>query len=453
MPRPPVEAKPDFIMNKTSLTWEDLIDFTERNYRKNRTIVSRDIPVIFDDLELTVGLPVERFAYKSGEDHGTWVVPPRWDVREAWLKDAAGEVISSYDDHPLFVSPYSSPVRATLSRDELLAHTVSHPGQSNAYQYNWRFALDARLRLQGWGLSLPQDLIDRLPEGPFEVCIDAEVEPGEMLVGEMVLPGEREEELLVVADYCHPGQVNDSFSGLILFMKLMHELSRMPKRQYTYRFLFLPETIGSAVHIAADPARFDRVIGGVFSEMVAYGDKWYLKATRSGSSYMDLLAGDVYRTFDDVAHADFRSYYKNDELMFDSVQVGVPMLALQKYPFAEYHSSNDDTSRMQPGDLQHALDVTLHLVDVLERDRVVSYAHPVPVWMTRYNLFVDSAQEKADYERRFQLAYCLLDGKSSVLQVANMLEERFELSDAYVREMNQHELLRAVDVVPARMVR
>jgi aminopeptidase-like protein len=439
-------------MKNTSLTWEDLIEFTERNYKKNRTIVSRDIPVIFDDLERTVGLPVERVSYKSGEEHGTWVVPPRWDIREAWLKDKTGELIASYDDHPLFVAPYSSPVRTTVSREELLAHTVSHAGQPDAYQYNWRFALDARLRLQDWGLSLPQNLIDRLPEGPFDLCIDAEVEPGEMLVGEMVLPGDREEELLIVADYCHPGQVNDSFSGLILFMKLMHELARMPNRRYTYRFLFLPETIGSAVHIAADPSRFDRVLGGVFSEMIAWGETWYLKASRSGASYMDLLAADVYRTFDDIKHADFRSYYKNDELMFDSVQVGIPMLALQKYPFAEYHSSNDEPSRMLPGDLQHALDVMLHLVDVLERDRVVAYAHPVPVWMTRYGLFSDSVPAQADYERRFQLGYCLLDGQASVLQVANMLDERFESSDSSIREMEHHELVRVVDVVPARMV-
>ena len=439
------------MISTTNLTWEDLIAFVKRNYLKNRTIVSRDIAGIIDDLEHTVGIPIVRFSYKSGEDYGTWIVPPRWDIREAWLRDESGNVIASYDDHPLFVSPYSAPVRLSISREELLAHTVSQPSQPDAFQYNWRYALDARLRLQDWGLSLPQQIIDGLPAGPFDLCIDAEVEPGEMLVGEIVLPGEREEELLFVADYCHPGQVNDSFSGLILFMRLMHELAKLPSRRYTYRFLFLPETIGSAIHIAADPARFDRVLGGVFSEMVAYGDAWYLKATRTGASYMDLLAKDVYRTFADVNHADFRTCYKNDELMFDSVQVRIPMLALQKYPFAEYHTSNDAPSRIRPDDLQHALDVMLHLVDVFECDRVVTYVHPVPVWMTRYDLFADSGFDKADYDRRFQLGYCLLDGNASVLQAAGLLDERFEVTNRYVNEMVQHDLLRILDSPPAKM--
>ncbi len=433
-----------------TLTWEELKHFVETHYLKNRTVVSRDIPGIIDDVERTVGIPVTRFRYKTGEDHGTWIVPPRWDIREAWLKDSSGNLVASYDQHPLFVSPYSSPVRTKISKETLLAHTVCEPTQPNAFQYNWRYALNAQLQLKDWGLSLPKQMIDTLPAGPFELCIDAEVEPGEMLIGEMVIQGEREESLLFVADYCHPGQVNDSFSGLILFMRLMHELAKRSILRYTYRFLFLPETIGSAIHIAADPRRFDQVVGGVFSEMVAYGDAWYLKATRSGTSYMDLLASDVYRTFNDLQHADFRARYKNDELMFNSVQVGIPMLALQKHPFAEYHTSNDEPSRICVDDLQYALEVMLHLVDVFERDRVFKHMHPVPVWMTRYGLFADSIQEKADYERRYQLSYCLLNGTMSTLQAANELNERFDATDAYIQELHRHNLIRVVDTPPTR---
>ena len=78
------------MISTTNLTWEDLIAFVKRNYLKNRTIVSRDIAGIIDDLEHTVGIPIVRFSYKSGEDYGTWIVPPRWDIREAWLRDESG---------------------------------------------------------------------------------------------------------------------------------------------------------------------------------------------------------------------------------------------------------------------------------------------------------------------------------------------------------------------------
>jgi aminopeptidase-like protein len=428
------------------MTISDIKAFIERNYLKNRTVVSRDIALILADMEKMIGIPMKRHAYKSGEEHGTWVVPPSWDVNEAWLKDEAGNTVASYKDHPLFISPFSSPVREQVSKEELLSHIVFEPTQPDAFQYNWRYALDSHLRLKDWGLSLPKNIVDSLSDGPFEVCIDARVEDGEMIVGEWVLEGERSESILFIADYCHPGQVNDSFSGLAMFMRVITELAKVPNRKYTYRFLVMPETIGSAVHIASDPTRFENAIGGIFSEMIAWGDEWFLKASRVGDKYIDTLAADARRIFPEAQHSDFCSLYRNDELMFDSVQVGIPTLSLQKHPFAEYHTSNDEPSRIQDSELQKAHDIIMHMVDVLERDAVYSYAHPVPVWMTRYDLHVGSKNEKLDYSRKYRLNYCLLDGSRSLLQVANELDCSFEDIYEYVQSMHKNGLIRRSEV-------
>ena len=101
--------------------------------------------------------------------------------------------------------------------------------------------------------------------------------------------------------------------------------------------------------------------------------------------------------------------------------------------------------------MQQALDIMLHLVNVFERDRVFEHTQPVPVWMTRFDLFADSTLQKTDYERRFQLAYCLLDGQTSVLQAAHALDECFDATDTYVREMYRQELVRIVDTHPTKM--
>ena len=100
------------------LPFEDLLGFIERNYRKNRTIVAEDISGILDDLEIVGGLKIKRHKYATGEDYSTWIIPPQWDVKEAWLKDNKGNMIASYEDHPLFLCPYSIPIHKKIPKEE-----------------------------------------------------------------------------------------------------------------------------------------------------------------------------------------------------------------------------------------------------------------------------------------------------------------------------------------------
>jgi aminopeptidase-like protein len=368
-------------------------------------------------------------------------------VREAWIKDAGGKVIASYTDHPLFVAPYSKSIRAIVSGKELRAHLFSNPQQPDAFAYNHRLAHNAKLRLADWCLSLPQNLIDGLGEGPFEVCIDAEVKDGEMLVGEIVLEGETRDTIAFLADWCHPGQVNDSFSGLVMFMEIMRTLAQRPQRRYTYKLLMFPETVGSSVYIGSDQTRARSIRGAIFSEMVGWGEEWFLKATRTGNSYMDLLSADCRRRFSDLKSAPFFSLYGNDEHVFDSVQVGIPTLSLQKFPFAEYHTSNDHPSRLNDADLFRAYEIILHLVDVVERDAVYEFVHPVPFYMSRYDLYADAVYEKEAHclRRNIQLR---LDGRSSLLKIANDLDVPFKAVHEYVERMAAFDLVRPAKVSP-----
>lgn len=426
------------------LSSDALRAFVARHAMKNRTIVSRDIPGILDDMERVVGLPLTRHRYATGEEHGTWLVPPRWDVRAAWLRDAHGTTIASYDTHPLFVAPYSMAVHRRVSREELLTHTVSSARQPDAFAYNWRYAMDARKRLRDWGISLPLQVVERLGAGPFEIHIATDVADGEMLVGQLELPGERSETLCFLADYCHPGQVNDSFSGLALFMRIMHALAQRPHRRYTYRFLCMPETIGAAVYLAADPAHRAQVFGSIFAENVAYGGAWYLKATRRATTYLDLLAAECRRVFPDLGTSPFVSLTGNDEYIFDSVSVGIPSLALLKYPFAEYHTSNDTLGRWCDADMDRASAIVMHCVDVLERDAVVASTTSVPWWMSRFELFADAIHERDAHLRNFQIVYHLLDGRRSMLQIAHALGRPFAEVHTYLQRAATHGLVRDV---------
>lgn len=133
-----------------------------RHYLKNRTIVSNSINEIIADAADYIGIQPVIHRYPTGSEFGTWDIPPRWDVREAWLKDEKGNVIASYKDHPLFLAPYSAPFSGRVSLDVLREHVSIHPTRRNAFFYEHRLAYHAQMRLKDWQITLPADVFESI---------------------------------------------------------------------------------------------------------------------------------------------------------------------------------------------------------------------------------------------------------------------------------------------------
>ena len=206
--------------------------------------------------------------------------------------------------------------------------------------------------------------------------------------------------------------------------------------------LMLPETIGSAAYITENIESLKNVKGAMFSEMVGWGDKWYLKESREKHTYMNLLARECSRKFSDLELSDFFSLIGNDEYMFDSVQADIPTLSLQKYPYKEYHTSNDDPSHINLDDFQKAYNICCHMIDVIESDERYEFIHAAPFWMTRFNLYSDDQYEPEDYKKRYKIVYQLLDGKNTNLQIADALDCSLEEITDFIDLMEKNNLVK-----------
>lgn len=429
------------------LSFEEIIEFAKRNYLKNRTIVSSDVHTIMDEVELFTKLPLKRHIYKSGEDYSSWIIPPAWNVVGGYLKNlTTNTIIASYSDHPLFISPFSMPVQKILSKEELLPHVFCEPKRPDAFAYNWRYACDARMRLKDWGISIPKNKLQELSdEHQYEVFIDANIDNhGEMVIGEIKVKGTSEQEILLLADHCHPGQVNDSFSGVMMFMQVMASLAKYTDLKYTYKLLIMPETIGSAAYITANKDKLHNVKGTIFSEMVGWGDAWFIKNTREGNTFMDLVAANVSRKHGDVKLSPFFSIYGNDELMFNCVGTNIPSLSVQKYPFVEYHTSEDRPELVNREDIGKSFAIIFDMINIFENDCVFRPTYQVPFWMTRFNLFSDDVYQKDDFLKNFDIVYKYLDGKKSALEIAELIGCDFNYVITYLREMEKHGLAHKV---------
>jgi aminopeptidase-like protein len=417
------------------------MSFMRRHYLKNRTIVSKDITGIIEDVATYIGIEPVLHRYPTGNEYSTWDIPPRWDVREAWLKDEDGNIIASYEDHPLFLAPYSIPFHGVVTFEGLKDHVSTHPTLRDAFFYEHRLAYNSRLRLKDWRISLPADLLDRLnPMGRYEVCIDVEVEPGEMLVAEFVLPGKSEDVVALLADYCHPGQVNDSFSGIVTFMDVLKELKERPSRNFTYSLMLFPETIGSSVMLASNPERIPKIKGAIFCEMVAWGAQWAIKKTFTGDTYMDMLAGVLCLEMPEIKTISFDDGAGNDEIVFD--WAGIPAISLQRYPYEEYHSSEDSPEKIDMESMKRAIEIILKMIDVIENDRIWCCVHPVPFYMSRFDLYNDAVSVWQDH-LFFRNILFNLNGYKSILEIANKLGRQFDKTLGIIKAMEKYGLVRS----------
>jgi len=381
------------------IEWESIYSFVKENYLLNRTIVSKDISHLINNLEKHFDISIYRHKYNTGEDHGTWIVPQSWNVIKAFIKDSNNNIIASYAEHPLFVAPYSASIDIRMTKNNLKEYVLVSDDQPNAFSYDYRIAFDPYLANKKWGITIPKERWEKINNN--EIChvyIETEVFDDEMIIGEVTYKGDSKDTIVFLSDYCHPGQINDSFSGLVMFMDFMNYLKNSKiKTHYTYTLLILPETIGSAIYLASNSQEDKNLIGAIFSDNVSYGAKWYIKNTRSSNSYMDMIAKECTYKFTNLTLGSFYSLVGNDEHIFDSPQVNIPSLSIQKYNYKEYHTSNDNLDLLKKDNLQTAFEILKEMVRILELDQIYEFAHNVPFHMSRYHLFADFDHEKERY--------------------------------------------------------
>ena len=425
----------------------DMIELMRTLLVKNRTIVSSDMQECMDLIAKEIPLTVHRYA--SGEEHGTWVVPPRWDVVGATLSDGE-RVLASYDQHPLFVAPYSTPFTGWVTREELLEHVKTVPRLPDAYFYEHRLASDHRRRLRDWVITLPHHLVEQLTESRYLVDLRFDTGDGHMLVAESSLRGRHEATFALLTHLCHPGQANDGLAGVAVGVEVMRRLrARLSRPEYSYRLLVMPETIGSAVHLAANEATIPEYLGAVFIEMAGIRSPIRLGHTRRGDTYVDRVLKHVLtesgHPFTECA---WMEQWGNDELVFDSPGVGIPTASLERYPYDCYHTSEDDMAATDERSLEELVEILLQAVATIESDFIPRPRQKVPIYLTRYDLYADAVERRSEYDLNLAILEALWSGMS-VFDAALKLGAPFARVRDYVQRMVDLGLVEQLPLTPA----
>ena len=309
-------------------------------------------------------IPLELHEVPSGTEVFDWTVPKEWNIRDAYIEDPTGRRVADLADSNLHVVSYSIPVDARMSLSQLKEHIFTLPDQPDLIPYRTSYYSEA------WGFCMPHEKFQALEDGEYVVRIDSTLEPGSLTYGECFLPGETEAEVLISCHCCHPSLANDNLSGIALATRLAEHLNALSLR-HSYRFLFIPGTIGSITWLAHNEHQVGRIEHGLVVTCVGDEGTPTYKRSRRGHAPIDRAAEHVLRHSGRPNRiADF-SPYGYDERQYCSPGFDLPVGVLMRTPhgeYPEYHTSADDLDFVRRECLADSLSLYLQVLDVLEND-------------------------------------------------------------------------------------
>lgn len=398
--------------------------FAEEAYPICRSITGDGVRQTLAILQRLIPLEVHEVA--TGTQVFDWTVPKEWNVREAWIKSPQGERVVDFRRHNLHLLGYSVPVHATMPLAELRDHLFTLPEQPDVIPYRTSYYKEQ------WGFCLPHRQLESLPEGEYEVLIDSRLEPGHLSWGELFLAGESEDTVLISAHVCHPSLANDNLSGLGVSAWLARTLSGLALR-YSYRFLFLPGTIGAITWLARNEAAARRVRHGLVAANLGDRGRFHYKRSRRGTAEIDRA---VIRVLGDAGEPfeveDFLPF-GYDERQYCSPGFDLPVGSLTRTPwgrYPEYHTSADNLDLIRPEHLGQSLRRYLEVVHLLETNRRYRNLNPkCEPQLGRRGLYRAIGGSDAGRERELALLWVLnlSDGEHSLLDVADRSDTRYEL--------------------------
>jgi aminopeptidase-like protein len=309
-------------------------------------------------------IPLEVHEVPTSTEVLDWTIPKEWNIREAFIKDPSGRRVVDFRDHNLHVMSYSVPVDTRMPLSRLREHIHTLPDQPKLIPYRTSYYSET------WGFCMQHERYQQLLEGDYEVRIDSSLEPGSLTFGECLLPGASEDEVLVSCHCCHPSIANDNLSGIALATELAEHLLTLPLR-YSYRFLFIPGTIGSIAWLALNEDRVDKIKHGLVVTCVGDAGRPTYKRSRRGDALIDRAAAHVLaRSGQPYRIVDF-SPYGYDERQYCSPGFNLPVGSLMRTPngeYPEYHTSADNLDFVDPRSLADSLSLYLEVLDILEND-------------------------------------------------------------------------------------
>lgn len=389
--------------------------FIQRLYPISRSITGNGVRQTLEIIKEHI--PLEVHEVPSGTKVFDWTVPKEWSIRDAYVADEKGKRVIDFKKSNLHVVSYSIPIRQRMPRAELKKHLFTLPKHPNWIPY-----VTSYYREQ-WGLCTTQKQCDALNKDAYDVVIDAALKKGFLTYGEFFIKGIRKEEVLISTYICHPSLANDNLSGVALAVFLAKRLKEQHPL-FSYRFLFIPETIGAITWLARNKSKISRIKHGLVATCVGDTGMSVYKKSRQGNALIDRAAEKVLQ--DSGEPYEIIDFFPSgsDERQYCSPGFNLPVGSLMRTPYGrypQYHTSADNLDFVKPPSLQNSLEKYESIIFLLEHNHMYLNTNPQgePQLGKRglYKTYgTPAGRDAGEYALLWVLN--LSDGKHSLLDIA-----------------------------------
>ena len=354
------DIKKNINVNEVS---KDIYELTTELYPICRSITGDGVRKTLNIIEKHIPLTINEV--KSGTKVFDWTVPKEWNIRDAYIKNSQGEKIVDFQKCNLHVVNYSIPTHQKISLEELKQHLFTLPDRPEWVPYRTSYYKE------NWGFCLSYNQFLQLQEDEYEVYIDSSLEDGHLTYGEYYISGEQTDEILITCHTCHPSLANDNLAGISLVTFLAKYLSQFPLT-YSYRFLFIPGTIGSITWLALNEANVDKIKHGLVVTCIGDSGKSHYKKSRRGNAEIDKAVIHVLKEFGSEHEILEFSPYGYDERQFCSPGFNLPVGCFMRSPhgtYPQYHTSADNLDLVRPEYIADSLAKFLSVLQILEHNK------------------------------------------------------------------------------------
>jgi aminopeptidase-like protein len=365
---------------------------------------------------------------RTGTPVFDWSVPPEWHIKSGHIVGAQGNILVDFADHNLHVASFSEPVRGEFSWTELLPHLYRHPTEAKAIPYRTTYYK------RDWGFCVNECQFQAIFDdgGPYFVEIESTFVDGVMVYGDLLLPGTSSREILVSTYFCHPSLANDNLSGLILTAFLARELGANVERKWTYRFVFVPETIGAIAYCALNESAIRSIDMGFVITTVGGPGPLAMKASWQQGHTISRISEKVIRQRDPLAILYPFDIHGSDERQYSSPAFRINMVTIGRdlyYRYKQYHSSLDDLTLVTGESIASTLSAYLEVIQEIESLRIFARLEDRgEIMLSKHDLYYSGGGAfRPDAEDLLGVDEVLLllfhcDGRKPIQDIAALIE-------------------------------
>lgn len=385
-------------------------------------------------------IPIDVSEVPTGTKVLDWEIPDEWNIKDAWIKNSKGEKIVDFNKSNLHVLNYSIPIDKKISFAELKENLYSLPEHPDWIPYRTSYYK------RQWGFCISHQQYNEMNDDEYHVKVDSELKPGALTYGEYFIKGKSEKEVLFSCHICHPSLCNDNLSGIVI-ATILAKILRDLDLEYSYRFLFIPGTIGSITWLALNEQNTAKIKHGIVLTLLGDSSAFHYKKTRQENAEIDQIMTYLLKDEKNSKILEF-SPYGYDERQFCSPGFNLPVGRLSRKPFGEfpeYHTSADNLAFINSANLGKSLSLLLKLITIIEGNKKwINLSPKGEPQLGQRGLYssIGGLNQQGDYQMALLWILNMSDGKSSLLDIALKSGIKFETLLMAADELTNANLLK-----------